>query len=180
MYKNKSIKRYLDDLAAKKPAPGGGSVSALVAATGVALLSMVGNFTVGKEKYKGYEKEIKKILKLTEKILKNLLELVDLDVVSYKKVAINKKKSHILYQKSLKQATNVPLKITQLSLQALKLCPILEKKGNKYLVSDVHVADALLHSAIKSAVINVRINLPYIKDKKFVSGISRQLKSWRV
>ena len=176
IYINKSLKRYLDDLAAKKPAPGGGSAAALTGATGAALLCMVANFTIGKERYRRVEKEIKKILAQSEKIMKKLLELVDLDVTIYKKVAKNKKKSHALYQKSLKEATIVPLNISRFSFQVLRLCPILEKKGNKYLISDVHVADALLRAAVKSAILNVEINLPYIKDKKFVSEIKQQLK----
>ncbi|MFC1594522.1 cyclodeaminase/cyclohydrolase family protein [Candidatus Omnitrophota bacterium] len=180
VYRNKSIKNYLEDLGAKKPAPGGGSAAALTGATGAALLSMVANFTIGKEKYKKYEREIKKTLTSSDKIMKKLLELVDLDVITYKKVAQTKKKSHSLYQRSLKEATKVPLNITQLSLLALSLCPILEKKGNTYLVSDVHVADALLRAAVKSAAINVRINLPYIKDKQFVAQVSKQLRKWRV
>jgi formiminotetrahydrofolate cyclodeaminase len=176
MYRNQSIKKYLDDLAAKKPAPGGGSAAALAAALGAALLSMVANFTVGKDKYKQFEQEIKGALKKSEKIRKNLLELVDLDVITYNKVAKNKKKSLALYQKSLKEASLVPLEITKNSLEALELCPILEAKGNKYLVSDVHVAKALLIGAIQSAVVNVRINLPYIEDKEFVSEIKEELK----
>ncbi|MBM3248132.1 MAG: cyclodeaminase/cyclohydrolase family protein, partial [Candidatus Omnitrophica bacterium] len=119
MYRNHSIKKYLDDLAAKKPAPGGGSAAALAAALGAALLSMVANFTVGKDKYKQFEQEIKGTLKKSEKIRKNLLELVDLDVITYNKVAKNKKKSLALYQKSLKEAANVPLKITKNSIDAL-------------------------------------------------------------
>ena len=180
MYKNKSVKIYLDDLAAKKPAPGGGSAAALAAALGAALLSMVANFTVGKDKYKQFEQEIKGALKKSEKIRKNLLELVDLDVITYNKVAKNKKKSLALYQKSLKEASLVPLDITKNSLEALELCPVLEAKGNKYLVSDVHVARALLIGAIQSAVVNVRINLPYIEDKEFVHRIDHQLRTWRV
>jgi formiminotetrahydrofolate cyclodeaminase len=180
MYKNKSLKRYLEDLAAKKPAPGGGSAAALSGALGVALLCMVANFTIGKDKYKKYERQIEKILKQTNKILKKLLELVDLDVITYTKVARTKKKSHSLYQKSLKDATSVPLNISRLSFQALKLCPILERKGNRYLISDVYVADALLRAAIKSAILNVKINLAYVKDKKFVSRTNKELRSWRV
>ena len=180
IYKNESIKKYLDDLAAKKPAPGGGSAAALVGATGAALLSMVANFTIGKEKYKRFEKDIKKTLNKSEKIRKKLLELVDLDVITYSKVTKSKKKSPASYQKSLKEATIVPVRITELSFQALKLCPVLEKRGNKYLISDVHVANSLLRAAIKSAIINVKINIPYIKDKKFVLKINRQLKSWRI
>ncbi len=177
MYRNQSIKKYLDDLAAKKPAPGGGSAAALAAALGASLLSMVANFTVGKDKYKQFEQEIKSSLSKSEKIRKKLLELVDLDVITYNKVAKNKKKSLALYQKSLKEAASVPLEITQNSLEALELCPILEAKGNKYLKSDVQVARELLIAAIHSAVVNVRINLPYIEDKEFVAKVEQELKN---
>ncbi|TBR15974.1 hypothetical protein EPO66_05245, partial [bacterium] len=47
VYINKSIKKYLEDLSAKKPVPGGGSASALTAALGSSLISMVVNFTLG-------------------------------------------------------------------------------------------------------------------------------------
>jgi formiminotetrahydrofolate cyclodeaminase len=180
LYRNRSIKGYLNDLAMKKPAPGGGSAAALVGATGVALLSMVANFTVGKDRYKRFEKDIKKVLNALEKIRKKLLELVDLDVITYKRVIRNKKSSLTQYQNSLKEATIIPVKISELSFRALGFCSVLEKKGNKYLISDVDVANVLLRAAIKSAIVNVKVNLPYIKDKKFITKINHQLKSWRV
>ena len=61
MYVNKSLKKYLDDLTAKLPAPGGGSAAALVAALGAALIGMVINFTLGKPKYARYQMELTKI-----------------------------------------------------------------------------------------------------------------------
>lgn len=48
MYCNKTLRGYLDDLAAKLPAPGGGSAAALTASEAAALISMVINFTIGK------------------------------------------------------------------------------------------------------------------------------------
>ena len=50
MYNEGSLKQYLNDLAAKLPAPGGGSAAALTAALGASLISMVLNFTIGKTK----------------------------------------------------------------------------------------------------------------------------------
>ena len=50
MYNDSSLKQYLNDLAAKLPAPGGGSAAALTAALGASLISMVLNFTIGKTK----------------------------------------------------------------------------------------------------------------------------------
>src|SRR3989338_3267816 len=101
MYSNQSLKHYLDDLAAKKPAPGGGSAAALVGATGCALLSMASNFTLGKDKYKDVEPQIKDALKQAERLRKRFLALVDLDVKAYYKVFNSRKGSPVIYQKNL-------------------------------------------------------------------------------
>ena len=52
---NLSCEGFLEELASKAAAPGGGGASALVGAAGVALGSMVGSLTVGKKKYAAVE-----------------------------------------------------------------------------------------------------------------------------
>ena len=79
MYVNNSVKVYLDDLAAKKPAPGGGSAAALIGATGIALISMVCNFTLGKKKYKEYETDLGRILSRSESLREELTKLIETD-----------------------------------------------------------------------------------------------------
>ncbi|MFH1046195.1 MAG: cyclodeaminase/cyclohydrolase family protein [Candidatus Omnitrophota bacterium] len=175
------LKKYLDDLAAKKPAPGGGSAAALVASAGVALLSMVANFTVGKEKYKAVEEEIKKTLASTEELREHLLRQVDEDVAGYKKVASayalakesaadNKKRDEVL-QEAFREALIAPLEVCKSCFRAIKLCSLLAEKGNIKLVSDVRVALECLAAAFQSALINVEINLNYIADKTFIIEI---------
>ena len=46
-----SCKDFAALLSSKAPVPGGGGAAALAGALGVALCSMVGNFTTGKTKY---------------------------------------------------------------------------------------------------------------------------------
>lgn len=162
MYYNKSIKRYLDDLAARIPAPGGGSASALTAALGASLISMVVNFTIGKPRYLKFEKELKNTLASSEKLRKEFLNLVDLDVVAYK-------------SKDMRKALNVPFMLARLCFEAVKLCPPLVKKSNIYLISDVAVAVVLLESAFTSAFFNVEINLKYLKDEKLSVSIRKEL-----
>ena len=58
IYVEEPLKVYLDDSASKKPAPGGGSVSACVGALGAALVEMVCNLTRGREKFAAVEDEI--------------------------------------------------------------------------------------------------------------------------
>lgn len=162
MYKDKTLKTYLDDLAARIPAPGGGSAAALSASLGTALLSMVINFTLGKPGYEKYQGELKDMLKVSEKLRQDLFSLVDLDVQAYK-------------SKNLRNSLNVPFMLARLCFEAIKLCQPLVKKGNVNLVSDVAVAAVLLESAFVSACFNVDINLKMIKDKKLAIKIRKEL-----
>lgn len=162
MYYNKSLKKYLDDLAAKMPTPGGGSAAALSAAMGVSLLSMVVHFTVGKPRYAQYEHELKEILKVSERLRKDFLGLVDLDIKAYR-------------SKNLRKALDVPFMVCRLSYDALKMCPGLAKKGNVNLISDVAVAAALLEAACMSSWFNVKINLKCLNDKAFAVTIKKEL-----
>ncbi|MCX5695616.1 MAG: cyclodeaminase/cyclohydrolase family protein [Candidatus Omnitrophica bacterium] len=162
MYKDESLKKYLDDLAARLPAPGGGSAAAFNAALGVALISMVVNFTLGKPKYAKYEKELNNILDKSEILRMEFLRLTDLDVIAYK-------------SKNLRDALNTPFMVARLALEGIKLCPPLVKKGNINLISDVAVAAILLESAFASAYFNVEINLKALNDTKLKKAIRKEL-----
>lgn len=172
-YQQKSLKTYLDDLAAKKPAPGGGSAAALAGALGCALLSMACNYTVGKPGYKKVEKKINGFLKQTEALRKRFLSLVDLDVQAYSKVSKSRKASPAMYQRNLQYATKVPLEICTLAAQGYRLCPPIVRYANRYLLSDVRAAEALLKSCFYCAQFNVIINIPLIEDKKFILQIRK-------
>jgi len=162
MYSNKSIEVYIRDLAAKLPAPGGGSAAALTASTGAALISMVVNFTLGKPKYAKYEQELQSILEKSESLRKRFLALVDEDVEAYK-------------SRNMADSLRVPHQVCDLCVEAALLCRPLLTKSNKNLISDVAVAAILLEAAFASAYFNVEINLRTLTDKKIVSVMRRQL-----
>jgi formiminotetrahydrofolate cyclodeaminase len=162
MYKDESLKKYLDDLAAKLPAPGGGSAAALNAGLGVSLISMVVNFTLGKPKYAQHEEELKVLLEKSERLRGEFLKLVDLDVIAYK-------------SKDLKECLNVPLLICRLCHEAMELCPGLITKGNTNLISDVACAAILLEAAFAAALFNVEINLKFIADKELTASLRKEL-----
>ncbi len=178
MYINQSIKKYLDEAAAKLPAPGGGSVSALCGALGAAMVSMVANFTVGKEKYKGVEGEVNRLLAKSEELRKRLAELMDADVEAYGKVAAayrmpkdsdeKKSKRSRAIQEAGKEALKVPLRTAACCHQILKLSQRLVDIGNVNLVSDVGVAVILAEAALQGAALNVEINLVSLKDAHLV------------
>ncbi len=161
-YKDETLKKYLDDLAAKLPAPGGGSAAALTAGLGASLISMIVNFTIGKSKYASFEEELKTILEKSEKLKEEFLRLVDLDVVAYE-------------SKNIRDALDVPFMVCRLCFEAIKLCLPLIKKGNINLISDVAVAAILLESAFAAAYFNVEINLKSIDDKKLIKAVRKEL-----
>ena len=160
MYIKQPMKDYLNDLAAKLPAPGGGSAAAMDAALGICLISMVINFTLGKPKYSRYESELKDTLVKSERFKKEFSNLVDLDVIAYR-------------SKNIKDSLNVPFILCRLCFEAIKLCPSLVIKGNRNLISDVAVAAILLESAYAAAYFNVEINLKFIKNTRLKQKIKK-------
>ncbi|MCD6540115.1 MAG: cyclodeaminase/cyclohydrolase family protein [Candidatus Omnitrophica bacterium] len=176
MYKEK-FSEYLEDLAEKLPAPGGGSASGLVACLGIALLEMSCNFTVGKPKYKEVEAEIKEILEKLVSLRGRLEELIDEDVFSYQELSLAyrlKEKEKI--QSALKKAIEVPLKICGFSLEGLRLSKIILEKANPNLITDTGGGVLFLTAGFNSAELNVRINLKNLKDRELLKKIQQSLK----
>lgn len=178
MYINEPLKKYLDELANRSPTPGGGSAAALTAAAGCALITMTANFTISKTKYQDTQEFVKKVLQSAEKTRQQLMKLIDQDVEAYKKYynatklldtnELQKQTKQTAIQTALKDATAVPLNICRLCADLIKVCPDLAEKGNPNLVSDVGVGVFLLEAAFNSAVLNVRINLKFLSDEKFI------------
>lgn len=173
-----SVERYVNDLAAKIHAPGGGSASALVGAIGVACLEMVANFTVDKKGYEQHQEEIKIILNRLENLRKALLGLMDEDVEVYthlnqayklpKNTPEEQRSRSEEIQKALRFALSIPENILKISNLALEIAERLLHIGNKNLISDVFCGAEFLRAAVLGAKANVEINLNGIVDKAFV------------
>ena len=157
-FKNYTLQQYVEQLSKRTPVPGGGSATALAAALGAALISMVAHYSLGKGKPAFIEKRIKKILRESERLRKRFLTLVDLDARAYLAVVKSRKKSSKVKKASLKKAREVPLEVCNRCYEAVELTPFLVHHGNVHLVSDIQVANELLLAAFKSAMINVEIN----------------------
>ncbi|MGB9596126.1 MAG: cyclodeaminase/cyclohydrolase family protein [Candidatus Poribacteria bacterium] len=187
MYIEEPLKKYLDETASGAPTPGGGSVASLAGALGAALTSMVCNFTVGKEKYKNVEAEVSDILSEAEELRAKLLDLMVEDTRAYGEVSKaysmprntpeEKEARTQAIQKALRVAMQAPLETAFCCHKIIKLNEPLVDKGNQNLISDVGVAVLLAESALKSAILNVEINLSYIKDDQFCNDIREKLKA---
>ena len=157
-YQDMSLTDYTRTLSERSPTPGGGSAAALTAALGTALLSMVGNYSLGRGLPAGDERAIRGLLKKTEANRARLLTLVDLDAAAYDQVVATRQGPARARQSALRQAQRVPSEVARLCYRSIELTPLLIEKGNPYLLSDVQVAAELLLSAFRSAMVNVRVN----------------------
>jgi methenyltetrahydrofolate cyclohydrolase len=177
MYVEKPMIVFIDKLASRSPEPGGGSVSALVGALGAALVSMVGNLTLGKEKYAGVQGQVEELLKSSEKLRDQLQELIQKDTEVYADVSAafklpreteeEKAKRAAQIQEALKLATEVPAGIAEKCLEVARLSETSAEIGNVGAVSDAGVAVLLAEAAAQSAALNVKINVNSIDDRDF-------------
>jgi len=183
---DKKVSNFLDELASNSPTPGGGSVAALAGALGAALISMVGNLTVGKKKYEDVEEDIKKIIGSSEKLRYELSQLIEEDVkvfnnfmATYKmpRETENEKKMRTeKIQEALIEAARVPLRVAYKCMEILSLSKEVAEKGSINTVSDAGVAALMAEAALESAILNVKINLKMIKDEKVRTELSSSIK----
>ena len=183
---DKKLSNFLDELASNSPTPGGGSVAALAGALGAALISMVGNLTVGKKKYEDVEEDIKKIISSSEKLRYELSQLIEEDVKVFnnfmatykmpKETEDEKKMRTEKIQEALIKAAKVPLRVAYKCLDILNLSKEVAEKGNANVVSDAGVAVLMAEAALESAILNVKINLRMIKDEKVRTELSSSIK----
>ena len=183
---DKKVSNFLDELASNSPTPGGGSVAALAGALGVALISMVGNLTVGKKKYEDVEEDIKKIVSSSERLRYELSQLIEEDIKVFnnfmatykmpKETEDEKRVRTEKIQEALIEAAKVPLRVAYKCLDILNLSKEVAEKGNINVVSDAGVAVLMAEAALESAILNVKINLRMIKDEKVRTELSSSIK----
>lgn len=175
-YAKLSIETYLNKLAGRTPAPGGGSAAALFGAIGCALLEMVVNYNVRNKR------AIKNTAAILKRYRKDFTRLMDEDAKVYNRLSLCYKqygRDSYKTQQTLKRATLVPLKICSRSYEGMKLCKKLQKTTNKSLISDIGCAKAGFSAAFKSAKLNIGVNIKHVKDKKFINNIRKKITSMR-
>ena len=175
-----SVNDFLDEIASSSPAPGGGSVSALAAALGAALTSMVSRLTLGKKKYAGVQGEMEEVLQQSEELRAQFKAIINEDTAAYNKVMSayglpkdtedQKSKRTAEIQEAMKTATLVPLKLMNLCVEALELVKLIAEQGNQSAISDTGVAALMLRAGCEGAALNVLINLNSMQDKVFVDA----------
>ena len=188
------IEEFTEVLASKSAIPGGGGASALTAALGIALGSMVGNLTVGKKKYKDVEEEIRRQMQQAEVLQRELLLFIDKDAEAFeplsKAYGLPKETEEQLeyrnkvMEEALLKASLVPLQIMETVLEAIAVLEVMAEKGSRIAVSDAGVGVQFCRAALLGASMNVFINTKLMKDREKAAQLNQRceelLMSWRM
>ena len=187
MIKDMSIQTFLDELASKASTPGGGGAAAVSGSMGAALISMVAHFTIGKKGYEGVDDQAKEILAKSEVLRGKLTEAIADDVRVFNRVMASygmpketdeeKAARSAEIQEALKEATDVPLECAKLCYEVIKLSQPIAEIGNKNVISDAGVAVLAGYAGLRSAALNVYINIGGIKDKEFADDRQKKLEA---
>ena len=180
-----NLRQFCNETLSDSPAPGGGSVAALMGALGVSLGGMVANLSAGK---RGWDDKINisVIGRCKAQQLKDeLLFLVDEDTAAFNKVmeafglpkesAEEKAARSAAIQAANKYAAEIPLRVMETALSSYELLGEMAEKGNPASISDVGVGLArAARACIEGAAMNVRINSAGLKDEKTKSVLQRK------
>lgn len=170
-----SIKDFSEETASESPAPGGGSISAAMAAFGSALATMVANLSAHKRGWDDRWEEFSKYAERGQQVMADLLKLIDKDTASFDRImnalSLPKKtdEEKASRAKALEEATlyaaKVPLETMKVAFSVFELAEAMANKGNPASASDAGVAAMAASAGIRGAFLNVKINAAGLKDQ---------------
>ncbi|MBS1517165.1 MAG: glutamate formimidoyltransferase [Bacteroidetes bacterium] len=176
-----TVRSFVELVGARTSAPGGGSVSALIASLGAALGAMVGWMSYGNKKFEHLDSTMRKLIPPLHNKMNELIPLIDADTNAFndymiamkmpKKTDSDKKIRKEKMQEGLKKAITVPLSVMRISDSCWEWMIKMAKHGNISSKSDLEVGAKSLETGIWGAFKNVEINLPGIDDESFKKEI---------
>jgi len=177
--------RFVDEVSTESPAPGGGSVAALMGSLAAALATMVANLTVGKKGYESVWAELATLAAEGQRGKDALARAVDEDTDAFNRVmdAMRMPKGtpdeNVARAEAIESANThaaeVPLQTARVCLDALRLAEQAALKGNTNSASDAGVAALAAQAGLEGAALNVLINLGSIADKAFACRCSAEV-----
>ncbi|HEV3393302.1 MAG TPA: glutamate formimidoyltransferase [Chthoniobacterales bacterium] len=181
-----NLREFCNETLSDSPAPGGGSVAALMGALGASLGGMVANLSAGKRGWDDKLQYFSDWAVKAQKLKDELLALVDEDTNAFNKVMDafglpkgseeEKKARAAAVESATKYAAEIPLKVMETAAKSYELLAEMAEKGNPASVSDVGVGALATRACVDGAALNVRINLGQLKDEKFKTALHEKLR----
>ena len=186
------LNEFVETVASSSPAPGGGSCSSLASSLGAGLAAMMCQLTIGKKAYQEFDEnkraKFEQTLATLQNYSKELMELIDKDTAAFnlimdafkmpKETDDEKTRRSTAIQEATWEAIATPYRMSELSVAALEILPILIEMGNQNAISDLGVGVLLLQAGLKGANMNVKINLGSVKDAERASKTLEQINSF--
>ena len=188
---NTTVAEFTERLASPTPVPGGGGASALVGAIGVALGDMVGELTVGKQKYADVEGVIRALMARAQNLRVRLLACIGKDATAFEPLSRaygiprDDPTRDAVMERCLRDAAAAPLEIFDLCCEAIDLQREFAEKGSRLVVSDAATGVVLCWGAMYGAAVNVKVNTKPMRDREYVERINAHIdegveKYWRI
>src|SRR5438034_7872800 len=166
-----SIAAFLDRLAARVPAPGGGATAALHAAQAAALLAMVARYSDGPN----YDAELMtRIVSEADALREDALELGEADADAFRAVAEAYRLPRSTEQETSDRSASIssalvgaarpPADVVRTALLLVSLAEDLLPTGNRNVITDVAAAAEAARAAAVTARLIIEVNLKGITD----------------
>jgi glutamate formiminotransferase/formiminotetrahydrofolate cyclodeaminase len=170
-----SVAAFLDETASESPAPGGGSVAALVGALAASLGTMVANLSAHKRGWDERWAEFSGWAERGQALKDKLLVLVDEDTRAFNQVlaalglprrtAAEQAARRAALEAANRHATEVPFRVMQVALEVFELLQAMAESGHPASISDTGVGALCARAAVRGAWLNVRTNLAAFNDR---------------
>ena len=180
-----NLRQFCNETLSESPAPGGGSVAALMGSLGVSLAGMVANLSAGKRGWDDKVGYFSGWAVQAQQLKDELLFLVDEDTAAFNKVmdafalpkdSVEEKAARsAAIQTANKYAAEIPLRVMETAAKSYQILRTMADEGNPASISDVGVGLLATRACIEGAAMNVRINLGSLKDEKVKSVFREKL-----
>jgi glutamate formiminotransferase/formiminotetrahydrofolate cyclodeaminase len=179
-----SVRDFIELVGARTSAPGGGSVSALIAAMGAALGAMMGWMSYGSKKFEHLDAKMRELIPPLHENMMKLIPMIDADTNAFNDYMLamkmpkgtdkESKLRNEKMQEGLKKAINVPLGVMRAADSCWAEMTELAKYGNMNSSSDLAVGAKSLETGIWGAFKNVEINLAQLEDEKYKASVLKE------
>ena len=171
---DRTLHAYLDEVASGTPAPGGGSVAAIVGALAAALGEMVVNLTPRSPDRDEGTAALAPALATLGQLRQRLTAAATADehaYAAYRTAAAlprgdrdEKRVRTEAMQAALVQATDVPLDVAEAASNVSATLVTVAQHGNPHLRSDAALGALLAEAALRGALLNVRGNAGMLRN----------------
>lgn len=184
-FRDLSVDAFSEKLASSEPVPGGGSASAVAAALGASLVTMVARLSTGRPKYVIHEGLLSWAIAEGERLRNRFLDLADEDARAYagysaalklpKETDEQTDQRRAAIAAAAREAAEIPLACVEACVDLVRIAEALAGRCNMNASSDLDVAALLADAAAHGAAANVLVNLPSVGDPAYTEEMTARV-----